>query len=435
MELEDEFYVTLVSDESGDFDINASKFPAAFTNKLPTPLLFKEPYVVALTEIYLPEFEVQRSQDTNYKRYRRNTPKDFEIHLRSGLNWNIKISSEFFDPDGLFTLRFQELLPLCIVYLDKQNFVSLDNVVIDSFSEKLAKVMEEIDFNQKYETFKPIDSDSNTFILEFPIEKVVENGIVSYKSHDVTVEIMKYDSLKDFFNYIVRQVPVKDRHLDVILENLSFDDKDPIFQPQYKTAIEKFKKLFQKVQQKFNIKNVPTPSDSSINPLDKSSSLSNNPPTQVPSNKLAEVQTKPLDDSLQLPAPSNNSFILPENQQANTSVKPVNVPPQSQDEQVGDISFIYVPLRKQIQMLFVYTDIVNSHTYASKHLKLLRIIPHYNTSSDGIHLTFDSPEFYPVSKTYFEDISILISNRGKSVHLKSGVQPIYVQLLFRRKYK
>lgn len=88
-----------------------------------------------------------------------------------------------------------------------------------------------------------------------------------------------------------------------------------------------------------------------------------------------------------------------------------------------------------LRMLFVYCDIVSSQIYANRMLNLLRVIPFYQSMSvrDGIHIKFDSPEFYPLSKEYFESISIIVSARENEIYFNdSNRNPIYMKLLFKR---
>lgn len=64
MTLPNEFYITLVSDESGQYFSKNEK--AFFTNKLPKAIYFNESYCVALTEIFIPPFKLK------YPSYREN---------------------------------------------------------------------------------------------------------------------------------------------------------------------------------------------------------------------------------------------------------------------------------------------------------------------------------------------------------------------------
>lgn len=89
MSVTEDFYVTLVSDESNDyFDVGFDI--AEFTNKLPFPLNLKERYKVALTEIFVPPFFLQSDEeDSNeVKRMKRadvnqkpTEPKDLDIYF------------------------------------------------------------------------------------------------------------------------------------------------------------------------------------------------------------------------------------------------------------------------------------------------------------------------------------------------------------------
>lgn len=95
----------------------------------------------------------------------------------------------------------------------------------------------------------------------------------------------------------------------------------------------------------------------------------------------------------------------------------------------------FISSKSELRMLYIYSDIVASQIYANRMLTLLRVIPYFDTSviRNGLHIKFDSPEFYPLSKEYFESISIIISNReDEIVFSPANKNPIYIKLLFRR---
>lgn len=90
------------------------------------------------------------------------------------------------------------------------------------------------------------------------------------------------------------------------------------------------------------------------------------------------------------------------------------------------------PFEQNIRMLYIYSDIVDLRIYAHKKLELLRIIP-YRNSENGVHVRFDNPEFLPLSKSYFDRITIIVNNRERDIKFDQyNYEPVFVQLLFKR---
>lgn len=87
-----------------------------------------------------------------------------------------------------------------------------------------------------------------------------------------------------------------------------------------------------------------------------------------------------------------------------------------------------------IQMLYVYSDIVGSHAYSNRRIATLRIIPFtLSARYEGVHVRFDNPEFYPLSRNYFDSIFIWINNREHELtFIIPTIQPVYIQLLFKK---
>lgn len=67
MSLPDQFYITLVSDESNKYFPDNKK--VTFTNRLSAPIFFEQPYAVALTEIYIPSFTLKNNSKNLENQY------------------------------------------------------------------------------------------------------------------------------------------------------------------------------------------------------------------------------------------------------------------------------------------------------------------------------------------------------------------------------
>lgn len=86
-----------------------------------------------------------------------------------------------------------------------------------------------------------------------------------------------------------------------------------------------------------------------------------------------------------------------------------------------------------VQMLHVSTDIICPHAYAYRQLKLLRVIPFSDdVTMSGLHLRFEHLEFFPLIKNYFDSIAIKITNRDNEITFQEDIQPIYLQLFFKK---
>lgn len=399
MSLPKEFYITLASDESSEYFDTSSKNPS-FTNKLPSALLFKEPYSVALTEIYIPPFSIKSSTNSNdIIRQRRQTeslgdglsvlstqdnpsaeqdnpPADqgkpaepekeknpLDVVIDGGRNINItldemntiilfKISEYSPNTGGFWYLK--ELFPLFFSKIDPN--ILNDAITLAKIKVKLREIMDTLSV-QKIGYTSQKSSDYPFFYLSVPYNINVNNN---YLYHLIQMPIKSYDSLKSFFQEIVERIPPQIRSPQLLfyiyLDIASGKDfKIPI--------LKKIKNIFM---------NVAT-------------------------------------DDFQI---------------------------QEEDVQAIDknilSSFLSV---SELRMLFIYSDIVASQIYANRMLNLLRVIPYFNRDvmRDGLHVTFDTPEFYPMSKEYFESVSIIVSSREDEIRFNIyNKNPIYVKLLFRR---
>lgn len=382
MSLPSEFFVTLVSDESQEF-FDSNTNGGSFTNKLPSALLFKENYVVALTEIYIPKFWINLDEistelphDPRKKReVAEHSSKSkrainqsvygsdhLEINL-AGLNWRVHISPLSLSRMKGKYFEFKHLFPI-LYYNIKYDDPKPGNVeeVFKLLMEKLDGMIPNIDINQEYEQEAP-PAVGNFFYLHFPIEcDDINSENPKFKNMTIIIKARNYSSFMEFLNEMIKQIPKNERKLDVILKAMSlikYGTKD----------IQNYQKGINDILEK--VKNITT--------------------------SKVEITDEDLE-------------IERQNQESNEIIVP-----GSHEHQIPHI-------------LYIYSDIVEPHIYANKLLQLLRIIPYY--SGDIRH---GIPEYYPLSKTYFDTISIVVTNRGREPHFGFfRIQPIYVQLHFKK---
>lgn len=87
----------------------------------------------------------------------------------------------------------------------------------------------------------------------------------------------------------------------------------------------------------------------------------------------------------------------------------------------------------QNMFIHIYTDIVKPHTLSNKLVRFLRIIPYNSNHSSGMHVIYESPHYYRVEKTAFENISIYITDSyGNRLKFQASEVPVCVMLHFKR---
>lgn len=503
MSLPPEFYISLVSDESGNF-FESSENQGAFTNKLPRPFYFNEAYEVALTEIYIPPFKLP-PQDRTRLRRETNLTQDFILDLPE-INWQTIIPQKDLTQKIItidlkkFTFKLIDNLNIRNTDLFKiQTKEKLRNLLIESFTA--------IDFKQKQQTVD-IPPNVTSFQLKIPTPN---NGYYITK-----IPIKTYQNFKELLNTIVQQIPPPERDLSLFVKDMSDIETEaqnltqgPLIQKiaTYKTIIQILKSLDlpfnEKQENKPVIKKIKLDGIASqAESLEHLSSIATAKPNintggskniQDNSDKATQASEVNQDKSENIKTPSevNDSEIPSEvhreaNQaKSNDAEKPSEVKnkatqsesdnsprtaevdrnsdstresihPPTQSNATSDTTVhiqidhtnpnVIVPLASEfdeellgskptrLHMLFIYSDIVASHAYANKQLQLLRVIPYYENPAQGMHINFDSPEYYPLSSSFFDSISIVISNRGESISFRYyNPQPIYVQLHFRKK--
>lgn len=395
MSLPAEFYVTLASDESLEYFHSENKEPI-FTNKLAIPLLFKEPYHVAITEIYIPSFEkITKSinndeNNTIYKvRKKRNVlNKDLNIKLTSEEdNFEINISRDIFiDKNKRWNLY--ELLK-----------IFLDNFVIDTHLDIAKAILKNIIKNvnvMELPDFKRTVPDTEEYFwIRIPYDK---DKLNKYKYATVGVPIKSYSSLKTFFEQIISTIYTRYRSENMM--NLIFEDMNDRINTS--TNLNAYEKMITDIL------------------LEERNLNTNNSANQMNIDQ---------DDIAQIVGSTSKTRAI-------TIKNHVNDDDDDDDyDENGKIVSAIPYMSKDLRMIFIFSDIISPHMYANKMLTTLRIIPHFEKSDfrNGLHLYFDSPEFYPLSRDWIESISIVITMREYDLSfLQNNINPIYLKLLFKR---
>lgn len=340
MSLPSEFFVTLVSDESQEF-FDSNTNGGSFTNKLPSALLFKENYVVALTEIYIPKFWINvdelSTEAPHNPRKKRETivhnskskrainqsvygSDHLEINL-TGLNWRVHISPVSMSRMKGKYFEFKHLLPI-LYYNIKYDESKPENVeeVFKILMQKFDGIIPNIDFQQEYKQESP-PAVGNFFYLHFPIGcDDINSEDPNFQNMTVVIKAKNYPSFKDFLNEMIKQIPINERKLEIILKAMSLVKYGTKDIQNYQKGISE---MLQKVQ---NI-------------------------------RTSRVEVTDEDIEIERQNTDTNEIIFP----------------GSDENQIPHI-------------LYIYSDIIEPHIYANKYLQLLRIFPYYSDDiQNGIH--------------------------------------------------
>lgn len=241
---------------------------------------------------------------------------------------------------------------------------------VHKLKSKIEDIFTLIDCDLFYEKVTP---SSSYFEIDIPIDvDDISLATPSFTYKTVIIENKFYPSLKDFMIEIFKQIPSINRNLKLFINSFNFDDD--LNNPMSSFATNR-PKLFDFYH-------------------------------DIVFKKLNEMK---FDKTTQ----KRQKRSLVNQRMTESSIQPYSV-----------------------NMIFVYSDIVNIHAYAEHQLELLRIIPTYDLkeiSAHGYHEKFINPEFYPVTRNYFDSISIKIVNREYDLRFnKRNLEPVYIQLLFKK---
>lgn len=452
----DDFYVTLSSDESREF-FNVKYMISDFTNKLPSAMRLNDNYKVALTEIYIPPFYLpseensRNNNDTdenanddngNLRRKRRNTSSNeerLEINLPD-FDYKIVIDQPLLSRLKGKTYDVTGILLFCLTRMqlfNEETTMTLEEIfgkiytrreIMEMIAKKFVEDLNTLELDDLH--IPIIDSRMNNYInLKIPIaieNEDKENEKIVTKI--VKIKCKKYPNFKQFLRDIYRQLPIEERNIVVLVKSIFkiTHDTDIPIQKEFREELLKAitdrangetEKIIDKV-----FTNKPTINPAASVPLQAESMVSEVNDMQakcVPEkeNQLGSVQ------AVEKPAVSIQSDVT------------VNKEPDI-DPQLG---FHYMKKRKggvtlnHSHMLFIYTDIIQYSAYAHHSFQILRVIPFYPRKVlEGIHQIFISPEYYPISNYFIENIRIWINNRGEDLRFLNPEMPVYVKLHFKK---
>lgn len=237
MSVQDDFFVTLISDESSHF-FKKSDNLSEFTNKLPCPLILEQKYKVALTEIYIPPFNYveEQEQEENIiekernKRDLNNKSDQLEIILPA-LDYKIIFVESVLNEMRHDTIGVDEMLVLCLTKLQMFNedtVMTLEEIferelTIEEYYEILStKLIEVLNGVVLDDLYNPIIDSKNKIKyinLRFPVS--IENEGTSnerFLTKVVKIAPKKYESLQQFLRNLFRQVPLNERSIHVLVK-------------------------------------------------------------------------------------------------------------------------------------------------------------------------------------------------------------------------
>lgn len=426
MASQDDFYITLISDENNDFS-NSNNNIADFTNKLPTPLILNGKYKVALTEIYVPPFYLKSDNNDEVRQKRDVKSNELLIYLDVE-DYEIKITNPLLDrlKNHTFDIpaMFSFLLTHINFYFDDRLFM-LDKLY-ENLVEKFIRDMNDIELNDPDIRMTAIEDETEQIYLNLPVGIENENTPnEKFITRKVVIRPTQYSNFKSFLRQLYQQIPLEDRDITVFVKSilkLKGDielDRIKLFREKLKTAINNRaagkpnkiayvfpnKPLRNRNSGPYLIENGQTPSDQQ----------------NVPASQINQTQTGNV----------NNDELL--NVIPSIDIEAVTEP--DIDPQLGyplPKKRKYAETLNNCHMLFIYTDVIDFSIYASHLFKILRIIPFFPVKvKEGVHHTFTNPEYYTVTKSFIDSISIKINNRGEKLNFLNPTIPIYVKLHFK----
>lgn len=116
--------------------------------------------------------------------------------------------------------------------------------------------------------------------------------------------------------------------------------------------------------------------------------------------------------------------------------KSSNEIPVNDDSNNFEFNFVnHLPRKKSSSAaatyIYIYCDIIRARLCTNQLTKALRIIPHIDKSA--IRLEFNHVEYYPIERTNFDSISILLANgNAENIKFNASKCPTYVMLHFKR---
>lgn len=233
MQLPDDFYISLASDESADYFDHANK-KSKFTNKLPEPLILNSKYSVALTEIYIPPFyahsskniaDIKTEEETEsneIKRLKRSATDSLRIKM-TGTEWEIYLSADELTAASSTPLRLSDLLALFSDHIRySETHLALDDPTehFETIFKKFDDMIDTLDWKIAVNKIEGVQGSSITVMMPTSTTNVlVDYPIFDYKN--VIIKGNEFSNLRDFFEHIISQLKPSERSRIFILKELT----------------------------------------------------------------------------------------------------------------------------------------------------------------------------------------------------------------------
>lgn len=464
MENGDDFYVTLVSDESEEY-FNSNTIKSEFTNKLPFPLNLTGQYKVALCEIYIPPFYLASDiiRGNKLERRRREIDEDLEIFLKFK-EWKIQISNPLLAQLKNKTFQIPNMLQFLINNIDYRgdDYFFQSDVLFEALVNGLIQSLNDLELNDpqiEFNAYNPRDC----IYVRFPISIENENTpSEKFVTKVVGIRPTQYSSFQEFLRQLYQQLPKKDRNIQVLVKSILRSksdielDRTKLFRKQLMSSITTrangvTEKQIEIVFPGQALSRAPLAQDThNQNENEKDKDMINEshdlnftvesaPEAErtVESAKASTSADDTLSSSLQPMNVNSVSTNIEREKESEQADRNVNELPDYDIQ----LSYPYPVKRKKNEkkilnnthMLFIYSDIVDFSIYTNRLFKILRIVPFFPIRVEkGVHKIYTAPEYYPVSRNFIDSIGIKINNRGESLRFETDDIPIYLKLHFKK---
>lgn len=503
-----DFYITLVSDESHDF-FNSVNYNTEFSNKLPFALNLNGEYKVALTEIYVPPFYLKSDIEHGnlLERRRREQREDLEIFLNVE-DWKIIITNPLLARLKNKTFSIPSMLQFFVCHIDysgDDGFLPLD-VLFHFMVNRLIESLNNIELNDPQLELNVNDVKECVYV-EFPVAIENENTLnEKFITKKVAIRATQYSSFKEFLRQIYQQLPKKDRKIAVFVKSLLKSktdielDKIKLFRDELIQSItdhangetenqiefvffnrphieatpapalevhnqkaianeENNESIIQKSQSGTVNEDSNKKNDDTIIVASTSGQQSNIQSTIISTPRSTVTEDQQKEEEIQRDRQQERDRIKEivkqleerlskKNMQSNptadeTQIVLDDIPTTIETQISYDVQLAYpYPVKRKknesnilnnTHMLFIYSDIVDFSIYANQLFKLIRIVPFFPLKvNEGVHQIYTSPEYYPLSKTFIDSISIKINNRGEPLRFLNDEIPIFLKLHFKK---
>lgn len=432
---ENEFYISLMSSSSIKF--YPSNTLSAFTNLLSQKQKLSEEWCVGLSEIGLVPFtEAAADNEDVASALASETPVLRNVR-------DVDVEEEEEDSDRKIVIKLNETHSIVLTqqilakYSDSNNVIELieeiDNILTDNIQppldsplslnfvrgtikKNIFEIMDGVKFKswgQQEHRLYEIEPDEYQFFF-YTDKAHLQSCVLKYR---------EYNNIHAFVQDIVLQIPIQHRH-HYQLYNL-FDK----FYPEYKiNHYEIAAKKNDNNQTVGSFVNTDVNAYSSLQEVIKSSVERE---TQVVTSAVKEGVLN-LSNHTTATAEKTVSDVKASVKKAvQDGMRPMlhAISARSVSAPVAGHTSA-APTATSSTFIYVYCDIMKPRLVGGERARCLRVMP----ASSQMNKEFKNIEYYPLEKTFFDSISIMITDQyGTQINFVPNVIPVYVMLHFKRK--